>query len=296
MCSIAFDREPRVVRGVPRFVADEHYAGSFGLQWLRHAKVQLDSYSGLPISRTRLFAVTGWSERMEGERVLEAGCGAGRFTEVLATTGAEVHSFDLSNAVEASHANHGHLPNVHFFQASIDAIPFAPGQFDRVLCLGVLQHTPDPAASFRALAAQVRPGGALAIDVYRRDLAALLQWKYIIRPLTKRLPPELLYRTVARVVPMFMPFARVARRACGRWGARLFPIVEYSHLGLTPELNREWSTLDTFDMYSPAHDHPQTIATVRRWFADAGFMDVVVERGPNGIIGRGKRRTESVEY
>lgn len=289
MRSIAFDRNAPIIRDVPRFVPHEQYTSSFGLQWNRHARAQLDSMTGKPISRDRLFQVTQWPARMEGERVLEAGCGAGRFTEVLAATGADVWSFDLSDAVEANAANNGHHPNVHVFQASITDIPFAPGQFDRVLCLGVLQHTPDPSAAFRALAAQVCPGGYLAIDVYRRDLAALLQWKYLLRPMTKRLPPERLYRMVATVVPRLLPAARLARRVAGRVGARLLPIAEYSHLGLPDDLVREWAILDTFDMYSPAHDHPQTLRTVRQWFADARFEDVVVERGPNGIIGHGKR-------
>jgi hypothetical protein len=69
----------------------------------------------------------------------------------------------------------------------------------------------------------------------------------------------------------------------------MLPIVEYSHLGLTPELNREWAVLDTFDMYSPAHDHPQSKATVRRWFREAGFIDVNVADGPNGVVGHGHR-------
>ncbi|MDP3771532.1 MAG: hypothetical protein Q8R16_04480, partial [bacterium] len=94
---------------------------------------------------------------------------------------------------------------------------------------------------------------------------------------------------VAKAVPILMPLARVARRVGGRWGARLFPIAEYGHLGISPELNREWSVLDTFDMLSPAHDHPQSIVTVRQWFADAGFTNVVVERGSNGVVGRGEK-------
>lgn len=289
MHSIAFDRDATMMRGIARFVSDVRYASSFGLQWNRHARAQLDSFTGKPISRERFFGVTVWPKRMDGERILEAGCGAGRFTEVLAATGAEVYSFDLSQAVEANFANNGHHPNVHVFQASMDAIPFAPAQFDRVLCLGVLQHTPDPAAAFRSLAAQVRPGGALVIDVYRRDLAALLQWKYLLRPITKRMDPRWLYRWVQWGVPKLVPAARFARRVAGRWGARLLPIAEYSHLGLSQELSREWSILDTFDMLSPQHDHPQTLATVRWWFADAGFAEIVVERGPNGIVGRGRK-------
>lgn len=289
VCSPCGARYP-IKRGIPCFVSPyEHNVFSFGFQWTRHATTQLDSRSGLPISRNRFFGVTGWPEWMGGERILEVGCGAGRFTEVLAATCADVWSFDLSDAVEANFVNNGHLSNVHIFQASIDAIPFASGQFDRVLCLGVLQHTPDPAAAFRALATQVRPGGSLAVDVYRKDLPAFLQWKYLLRPLTRRMDPDRLYRMVRWGVPKLVPVTRFARRVAGRWGARLLPIAEYSHLGISPELNREWSILDTFDMLSPVHDHPQTLAAVRRWFMDGDFVAVDVRKGPNGIIGTGKK-------
>ena len=49
-----------------------------------------------------------------------------------------------------------------------------------------------------------------------------------------------------------------------RIGARLIPIVEYYHSGLSDDLNEEWAVLDTFDMYSPRHDHPQSMGSVRR--------------------------------
>jgi hypothetical protein len=67
--------------------------------------------------------------------------------------------------------------------------------------------------------------------------------------------------------------------------------VQYDHLGLSPALNRDWAVLDTFDMYAPAHDHPQTLRTVRQWYGDAGFVDVHVGYGPNGVVGRGRRPT-----
>ncbi|MBN8507209.1 MAG: hypothetical protein J0L57_01210 [Burkholderiales bacterium] len=38
-------------------------------------------------------------------------------------------------------------------------------------------------------------------------------------------------------------------------------------------------------MYSPKHDHPQSLATVRRWFESAGFVDIDVRNGPNGVAG-----------
>jgi hypothetical protein len=42
-------------------------------------------------------------------------------------------------------------------------------------------------------------------------------------------------------------------------------------------------------MYSPAHDHPQTVKAVRGWYEEAGFVDVNVGYGPNGVIARGRR-------
>jgi hypothetical protein len=74
----------------------------------------------------------------------------------------------------------------------------------------------------------------------------------------------------------------------GKIGARLLPIVEYSHLGLPYALNKQWAILDTFDMYSPLYDFPQSIEEVKKWFEDAGFLDIDVTYGSNGIIGRGR--------
>ena len=275
---------------IARFVPAENYATSFGLQWNRHRRTQLDSAVGLPISEKRLFDATGWPRDLSGTRVLEAGSGAGRFTEVLCRTGATVYSFDYSSAVDANLANNGANANLRLFQADILRIPLREAWFDHVLCLGVLQHTPDPQRSFQSLARHVRPGGDLVVDVYRHSLASRLQWKYALRPVTKRMDAARLYSWVEALTPRLVGPTRLLRRIAGRAGARLSPIVEYSHLGLTAEQNVQWAILDTFDMYSPAHDHPQSRATLRGWFEEAGLIDIQVFDGPNGVVGRGKRR------
>ena len=277
-----------IVRDIPRFVSSENYAASFGLQWNRHPRTQLDSESGMPISRERLFATTRWPARLDGQTILEAGSGAGRFTEVLLTTGAFVYSFDFSAAVEANGTNNGRADSLCLFQASIFDVPLKPAAFDKVVCLGVLQHTPNPERAFKALAMFVKPGGELVVDIYAKRLTALISWKYLLRPITTRLDRERLHRLVERSVDALLPLAVRLRRLGGRVGARLLPITEYSHL-LPAALNRDWAVLDTFDMYSPEHDHPQSITAVERWFRDAQFTNVHVGRGHNGIVGRGTR-------
>jgi 2-polyprenyl-3-methyl-5-hydroxy-6-metoxy-1,4-benzoquinol methylase len=287
-CQICSARHP-VINNIPRFVSSENYSKSFGFQWNVHDQTQLDSHTGQPISEKRLFDVTGWQTDLSGQVILEAGSGAGRFTECLLKTGATVVSFDYSSAVDSNARNNSDSERLFLFQGDIRDLPLRPATFEKVLCLGVLQHTPAPEKSFKCLAEMVRPGGELVVDSYWKSILTLLQWKYILRPITKRMDQQKLYRTISRVVPMVLPTARTLRRMAGRAGARMMPIVEYSHLNLEPETNKQWAILDTFDMYSPAHDHPQTLGTLKRWFDEAGFTEVSVRPGSNGIVGKGRR-------
>jgi SAM-dependent methyltransferase len=285
-----------IARGIPRFVPRDNYANSFGFQWNTHARTQLDSFSGLQISRERVFSVTKWAADLAGNRILEAGSGAGRFTEVLLDAGAEVVTFDYSSACEANYENNKRRGKGKLicFQGDIFNIPLAQYSFDKVFCLGVLQHTPDPERAFFSLAKYVRPGGSLAIDVYTKSVGHWLQWKYILRPITTRMDQGRLYRLISQLVPRLVPIAAILHKMLGRFGRRLLPIVQYGHLGLSKDLNVQWSILDTFDMYAPAHDHPQTLSTVRRWFDEAGFVNVDVRYGPNGVVGVGARPNSQI--
>lgn len=279
---------------IPRFVPEDNYARNFGLQWQLHKRTQLDSHTGTTYSRDRLFASTGWQTDLSGQRILEAGSGAGRFTEIIASTGAQLVSFDYSEAAVANHDSNGQRRNVTIFQGDIYQIPLAKRSFDKVICLGVLQHTPDVARSFRSLAEMVRPGGQLVIDVYPCRLRSMLHWKYLLRPLSTRLAPDALYRYVSWYAPKLMGAAKVARRVAGRAGHRLIPILDQSDKDVSPDLQRDWTILDTYDALSARFDSPQTAATLARWFSECGFEGVEVLSdvpSTSGLIGRGRRPT-----
>jgi SAM-dependent methyltransferase len=270
-------------------VESDDYTGSFGLQWTLHKKTQLDSHTGLSISRERLFRTTGWPERMDGQVILEAGSGAGRFTEILLETGAEIFSFDYSLAVEANWSNNGHNANLNLFQGDIYNIPLKMGIFDKVLCLGVLQHTPDPEKAFRNLCRYLRPGGEIAVDCYPKRLSSMLHWKYVLRPLTKHMKKETLYSIIKSTVPRLLLVTGFIRNTLGKTGLRILPIADYSHLNLASDLRVEWSILDTFDMYSPQFDHPQSFHALQSWTRESNLTDIRIEQGFNGWIVRGKR-------
>ncbi len=293
LCAACAARYP-VVQYVPRFVPEENYASGFGLQWSRHARTQYDSYTGVPLSETRFFAETGWPRRLAGEVILEVGSGSGRFTVHAASTGAMVVSMDYSNAVLVNHAANGDRPNVLIVQGDVYRMPFAVGVFDRVFCIGVLQHTPDVRRAFQALVDAVKAGGHLAMDVYRKPqgLRRLLATKYWIRPLTRRLPPAALYGMTRAYVRLMWPLSRVISRIpwIGKKLNWMLLVADYRGVyEMSEEHLREWAILDTFDMLAPAYDEPQSLETMRRWFDQAGLAEIDVQYGYNGIEGRARR-------
>ena len=285
-------QEYHIVRHIPRFAPAENYANSFGLEWSIHARTQYDSYTGTNISEKRFFEETGWSRQLVGETILEVGSGSGRFTEQAASTGAFVVSLDYSYAVDANYAGNGHKDNVFIIQGDLYQMPFKENFFDKLFCFGVLQHTPDPEAAFMALATYLKAGGSIVVDAYAIDWKILFKTFYLARPITKRIPNDILYKWVKAYVNLLWPLVRlIGRLPKGRLINRaLLLIADYrGKAPLTDELLKEWAILDTFDSLSPWHDRPQSLAAVRRWFERAGLVDTEVKYGFNGIQGRGSK-------
>jgi SAM-dependent methyltransferase len=279
--------------GIPRFVPETNYADNFGMQWNHFSQTQLDSHSGHPISANRFWKATGWRpEDMNGQWVLDAGCGAGRFAEVALNAGAKVVALDYSSAVDACYANLMHYPNLHVVQGDIYALPFERESFPFVYSLGVLQHTPDVAKAFAALPSLVAGGGRLCVDYYQKSWKSILQLKYWLRPVTKRLPKPVLFSILQAVVPMLLPVSRLLGGipVLGGGLKRLIPVVNYyGILPLDHTQQKEWSLLDTFDWLSPAYDHPQTETTAREWMVTAGLQDVEVLKAGH-LVARGHKK------
>lgn len=267
-----------IVNGVCRFCQIENYASSFGLQWNLFDKTQLDEEARSSASAARLFGETNWTpEALEGQDILEVGSGAGRFSRViLQQTRANLYSIDYSNAVEANLRNNGPVGEgrFHLAQASIYEMPFPDDRFDRVICMGVLQHTPDFERSVHALIQKAKPGGEIVVDFYAiRGFWTKIHSKYMLRPLTKRMDPEKLLRLINRNADWLIAGANLLDRLKLGVLRRFLPVADFKGTiprRLTSEELREWVVLDTFDMLSPEFDNPQRISSVEAMFERAG--------------------------
>jgi 2-polyprenyl-3-methyl-5-hydroxy-6-metoxy-1,4-benzoquinol methylase len=277
--------------GIPRF-AEAAYAEAFGAQWLRYRRTQLDSHSGVPISSERARRCLGeelW-EQLPGMQVLECGCGAGRFTEVLLGRGARVTSVDLSAAVEANAANFPPGDTHRIAQADILRLPFPRRSYDVVFCLGVVQHTPDPERTVAALYEQVRPGGWLVFDHYSRRLQWWLSTAPLARAYLKRLPPERGLRATERLVDVLLPLHRRAG-ALAPLLRRVSPVqAYYDKLPLDDESQREWALVDTHDALRDWHKHFRSRGQIERLLRGLGLEEIWVAEGGNGVEARGRGR------
>jgi SAM-dependent methyltransferase len=250
-----------IVAGIPRFVDPaRNYAEAFGFQW-KTWRTLSDSLHGGRGKRDEILERTHFDAYpTQGASILECGMGGGDDTEVLLQLGfAEVHSFDLSDAVERA-AAHLKDPRLTISQASIFEIPYADESFDFVFCHRVLQHTPDPQRALRNICRKVRPGGVLFAHCYKRSPQHMRCFKYKYRWLTKRLPYRWIYAYVRACGPLLHRVNSALYRL-GRRGRRFsYAWVPYYHFprytDLGPDRLLQVEQLNTFDALTPAYDNP----------------------------------------
>jgi ubiquinone/menaquinone biosynthesis C-methylase UbiE/uncharacterized protein YbaR (Trm112 family) len=271
-CARAFP----IIGNIPRFVPKENYAQSFGLQWNRFAKTQLDSALGTDRSQNRFLHETLWSEpKLRGKLVLDAGCGSGRFSEIALSLGARLIAVDYSSAVDAAYENLT-SNNLLIVQGDLAELPIPSESLDFIYCIGVLQHTKEPGKIIAELIRCLKSGGEITLTFYENSSWHVKFYsKYLIRPLTKRIPSRILLAIIERSSVVWFPLTNLIFRL-PRLLSRIFrfiiPIanyVEYKYDSI--ESARSEAILDTFDMLSPSFDKPIKKSEILDWVTQSGI-------------------------
>lgn len=294
-----------IVEGVPRLLPPEGEdrrveatSRSFTWEWTR--------YPGTPEEDERIFLEECQLEAaaLKDKKVLDAGCGMGRYSLAAAALGAEVTAVDRSESwaglVPAAREN----PALYVVQGDLLRPPLKPATFDLVYSHGVLHHTKDTRKAFLAVAGLVKPDGLLSVWLYGRagrfadfstnplrpDRAWVghhrrLAWfvvglrhiiSDILRVFTTRLPLPLTYL-------LCYPLAFLG----------FFPLVKYLTFSVHPRFRVR--LLENFDWLSPPFQHHHTKEELAAWCEEAGFE--VLSFLPHGLVpkpgvlARRRRRT-----
>ncbi len=242
---------------------------AYALQWNTFRIVRPEEDRATFRNRTGLSP-----EDLAGSLVLDAGCGMGRYLRVAAEGGARAVGIDLSRAVEAARDLTAEYPSVSVVQGDLLRTPFAPGTFDHIYSLGVLDHTPDAQRAFLGLAQLLKPGGRIAIWVYPRERPTLERIMDAHRAISTRLPlPALVAfsRLMAPVGALKRRLMASPRRPIERLGVALNLLT----IGVSMHPDPEVRVCDTLDWYAPRYLTRHTLEEVAAWFAEAGLVDVV---------------------
>ena len=195
---------------------------------------------------------------------LEVGCGLG-ITTYLAhkNAGVDAVGLDLSLAVWKACRHYRTNPFLHFVEASVFAMPFAPGSFDLIYSRGVLHHTASTEKAFEFVAPLCRPGGTVYIWVYGVGSISETMFRRAVYGLERALRPAL------SATPNSLP-AKIFLTAMGAAYVVFNGMRRVFNPAIQP-LTVARGVHAARDRFTPKYAHRHEVQEVTGWFKRAGF-------------------------
>lgn len=214
--------------------------------------------------------------------VLDAGCGAGRFSRLAALYGASVIALDRSDAVHRAARVCAGL-DVTVVQADLMRPPLKEASFDVVFSIGVLHHTVDTRAGLHAIARLVRPGGQLAVWVYPPEY-----WAGTIRGTVTRSLRRLLLRApvggrAAFCRYILLPIGRLQMRLARRRWTKLLSAPLFI-LNIPRYEDREVMLTTIFDYWASPTIRTHRPEELYDWLTEIGFADIRILPMPTAVL------------
>lgn len=145
---------------------DDNVVSDFGDEWERFDQSELPRHERERLAET-YFAAFPWDDLPAEALGIDIGCGSGRWAQWMGPRLGRLVCVDASRqAVAVARRNLRSHENCIVVQASVDALPLAPGSVDVVYSLGVLHHVPDTPSAIADCAALLKPGGILYLYLY----------------------------------------------------------------------------------------------------------------------------------
>jgi SAM-dependent methyltransferase len=122
-------------------------------------------------------------ELARDRQVLDAGCGEGFGTVLLAETARRVTGIDYSSEAVAAAGAAYKRPNLEFRQLDVYKLPGLDLRFDLITNFQVIEHLPDPAKFLTAVGSALKPNGVLMLTTPNR-LTSVSENPYHLREYT----------------------------------------------------------------------------------------------------------------
>ncbi len=206
-------------------------------------------------------------EELRGKSVLEAGCGGGQHTAMMARFAESITAVDL-NTVELARERNKDSRNIRFVEADIAQMNLGRS-FDVVISIGVVHHTDDPDATVRNLLKHVSPGGRLVLWVYSREGNSLVE--YVVEPIRK-----LVLRHLSRPTLYLLSKAITAAMVAPVYSVYFLPLSflpYYEYFGNFRRLSFDRNVLNVFDKLNAPQVQLISKERAQRWLRFAPFEE-----------------------
>jgi len=214
-------------------------------------------------------------EGMRRKDVLEAGCGGGQHTAVMAQVARTVTAIDLNTADLARHRNKAST-NVTFVEGDIASMDLNR-EFDVVVCVGVIHHTDDPDRTFSNLYRHLRPGGVLIIWTYSAEGNELVRW--VVEPVRKAVLRHLSRRSLVRLSQAMTAMLYAPVYTLYRLRFMSF-LPYYQYFQNFRRLSFGRNVLNVFDKLNAPQTRFTTRAKCAEWFSSERFEPASISIRP----------------
>jgi SAM-dependent methyltransferase len=271
---------------------DRRTVEGFGFEWSTFDQSGR-SVQELRATFEQYFVLFPWESLPKGSTGFDLGCGTGRWARFAAARVGRLICVDASEqALRSAVRLLDDAPNCEVLLASAGELPFADRSMDFGYSLGVLHHTPDPAAGLADAVRTLRPGAPFLLYLYyafdNRPLWYRTLWRLsdvARRRISSLRPRSRLIITEAIAALVYLPVARFARlvEAVGLDAERL-PLAAYRH--------RSFYSMrtDALDRFGTRLESRFTATEVRRLMEEAGLEDVRLSDRPPYWCAVGIRR------
>jgi SAM-dependent methyltransferase len=249
---------------------------AFGQEWQRFDQVELSDKERLEIGE-RYFCLLPLESLSRSMKVMDVGCGSGRWAVLVAPRVGELYCVDPAEmAVRVAQQNLSDFRNVIFHVASVDDLPVPDNSLDLVYSLGVLHHVPDTASAIKRCVAKVKPGGRFLVYLYYRFDNRLLWFRLVwrvtdmIRWGISRMPFRI-KKVVTDVIALsvYLPLARLARLLEGRGRS-----VSSVPLSIYRDSSFYTMRTDALDRFGTRLEQRFTKAEIQQMMTGAGLIDI----------------------
>lgn len=142
---------------------DQETVIAFGEEWSKFNEFSDEEIDKL--ASTHYFDISPISY-FKDKKVLDVGCGTGRWTKYVSKFASSVDAVDPSKSIFVAAKLLNKCSNVRLIHTSVDNLPFDDDIFDFVFSLGVLHHIPDTQLAMKQCVAKIKPGGYFLTYLY----------------------------------------------------------------------------------------------------------------------------------